>query len=95
LVRPLVCPHITSKTGYVAIALRLGFGNNLVLSITYFQFKSFFGVKNQGMIESSCLKKLHHELLTQHRFNQFRFVLIPTTHFACKQKNKEASGFAI
>jgi hypothetical protein len=26
----LVCPHITSKTGYIAIASRLGFGNNLV-----------------------------------------------------------------
>jgi hypothetical protein len=29
-VRPLVCPHINSKTGYVAIVSRLGFGNNLV-----------------------------------------------------------------
>jgi hypothetical protein len=28
----LVCPHITSKTDYVAIPLRLGFGDNLVLS---------------------------------------------------------------
>jgi hypothetical protein len=29
-VRLSVCPHITLKTGYVAIASRLGFGNNLV-----------------------------------------------------------------
>jgi hypothetical protein len=34
LVRWSVCPHITSKTGYVAISLRLGFGNNLVLRHT-------------------------------------------------------------
>jgi hypothetical protein len=33
--------HITSKTGYVAIALRLGFGNNLVSSISII-FSTFF-----------------------------------------------------
>jgi hypothetical protein len=35
LVRPLVGPHITSKTDYVAIPLRLGFGVTSLFSTTF------------------------------------------------------------
>jgi hypothetical protein len=49
LVHPSACPHdeilrnlLTSKTVYVAIASRLGFGNNLVLRHVVAKF--FFGI---------------------------------------------------
>jgi hypothetical protein len=54
-VRPLVCPYITSKTGYVAIALRLGFGNNLVFQVAAI-FKRF-ELGDRGWAQSLCLLK--------------------------------------
>jgi hypothetical protein len=51
LVGPSVCPHITLKTDYVAIALRLGFGNNLVCMWSY-SFP-FYGSRDSDSLEPS------------------------------------------